>query len=209
MSKKLIIFFLVLCSVSALKAQKVPVQKAPAEKATVQKTTVQKTTVQKTAAQKTTAQKTTAQKAQVQYSDGPPALGDIPLFDNNWALIGKKEYKKISEDKYAVVFPAALQAMNNKIYELRGYMVPMKAGMKHDTFMLAVLPLAQCEFCGMGGIPDMVEIHMTKAIYYTDDPITISGKLVLKSEVYESNLASTSAVVYESNILLVDAESHN
>jgi hypothetical protein len=183
MSKKLIIFFLVLCSVSALKAQKVPVHKTPAKKATAQKTT-----------------------AQIPDPDSaPPALSDIPLLDRNWLLISKKEYKKVADNKYAVVFPAALQAMNNKVFNLKGYMVPMQMGMKHSTFMFAVLPLAQCAFCGMSGIPDMIEIHTAKPISYTDEPITISGKLVLKSEVYESNLVSN--VVYPSNILVVDAKS--
>ena len=35
----------------------------------------------------------------------------------------------------------------NKPFELEGYMVPIKDGMKQTKFMLSTLPINQCYFC--------------------------------------------------------------
>jgi hypothetical protein len=136
-------------------------------------------------------------KAQkVQYAEVPPL--DIPLMDRTWELIAKKTFKKTTNGKEIPVFPAALQAMNNKKVDLSGYMVAVKMGMTHTVFMLAVVPANQCQFCGMAGIPDMVEVHTVKPIRFTDEPITIVGKLVLKTP-----------DDYSSNVFLVDADQYN
>jgi hypothetical protein len=124
-----------------------------------------------------------------------PSLRDIPLLDKTWEMIGQKSFKKIANGKEIPVFPAPLQAMNNKNTDLSGYMVPIKMGATHNIFMLSVLPTAQCQFCGTNGIPDMVEIHLSEAIPYTNDPITIVGKLVIKT-----------ADEFSSNVFLLDAK---
>jgi hypothetical protein len=186
MSKKLILFFLALFSIAALKAQK-----APAPKVAVQKTAVQKTTAPKATAP---VQKTTAQMTKAEYYASLPF--DIPLMNDTWELIARKEYRKIDNNKSILVFPAPLQAMSNKSIELTGYMVPIKAGMTHSTFMMSVLPLNQCDFCGKGGVPEMIEVHMAKAIPYQETPIDIIGTLVLKPDPYASNVFLMNAEEY-------------
>lgn len=107
---------------------------------------------------------------------------DIPLMTENWELIADRTYVKTKDGKYIPTYPAGLKALNNKSIELPGYLIPFKAGRLHDTFMLSVVPLNQCDFCGADGIPDMVEVHLAKGetpLPYASKPITIRGRLVL------------------------------
>jgi hypothetical protein len=76
-------------------------------------------------------------------------------------------------------FPARLEALHNKAVELPGYMIPINADLNHREFMLAVVPMDQCPYCGQGDIPSMVEVKMVKEVGYTDKPVRIRGKLVL------------------------------
>lgn len=124
-------------------------------------------------------------------------LFEIPLMgDKNWTLIAEKYYIEKPNGKSIPVFPARLQALNNKIIEMPGYMVPMKAGMVHDKFMYAIVPIIQCAFCGTDGIPDMLEVHLAKAVPYTYNLIKVKGKLVL----------NTSGDNIVTEIMLVNAE---
>jgi hypothetical protein len=124
-------------------------------------------------------------------------LFEVPLMtDKNWSLIADKYYRENAKGKTIPIFPARLQALNSKVIELPGYMVPMKAGMVHDKVMFSILPLIQCAFCGTDGIPDMVEVHLNKAVPYTYNLIKVKGKLVLN--------ASGDNIVTE--IMLVNAE---
>lgn len=103
----------------------------------------------------------------------------VPLMTSVWKLISEKKYQKNTSYKMVPSFPAQLKALNNKIIELPGYMIPIKAGIEHTGFMLAVVPYDQCAYCGQGDIPSMVEVHSRKGIQYSDRPVTISGKLIL------------------------------
>jgi len=108
-----------------------------------------------------------------------------PVLSNEWDQIVLMYYKENGKGKMAPVYPPSLMALHNKTLVLPGYLIPIKMGMTHDHFMLSVLPLAQCSFCGVGGIPNMIEVFVNKAIAYTEEPIKIRGKLVLNiSEEY-------------------------
>lgn len=76
-------------------------------------------------------------------------------------------------------FPTKLEALQNKMVELPGYMIPINADVEHKEFMLAVVPMDQCPYCGQGDIPSMIEVKMAKELGYTDKPIKIRGKLLL------------------------------
>ncbi len=96
----------------------------------------------------------------------------------NWEILATKTYK-LKEGRYSIYFPPELKALNAKVIDLPGYMVPIKAGRLHQEFMLSVLPIEQCPFCGQGDIPSMVQIKLDEPIEYIDHVITIKGKLVL------------------------------
>lgn len=103
----------------------------------------------------------------------------VPLMTGTWKLIAERSYKKNKEFKMVPTFPAKLEALQNKLVELPGYMIPINADVEHKEFMLAVVPMDQCPYCGQGDIPSMIEVKMTKELGYTDKPIKIRGKLLL------------------------------
>jgi len=103
----------------------------------------------------------------------------IPLMNNTWKLIAGRTYKKNKDFKMVPAFPVKLEALQNKVVELPGYIIPINADLNHSEFMLAVVPMDQCPYCGQGDIPSMVEVKMGKELIYTDKPVKIRGKLML------------------------------
>ncbi|SEI43169.1 hypothetical protein SAMN04487995_0670 [Dyadobacter koreensis] len=103
----------------------------------------------------------------------------IPLMNNTWKLIAERTYKKNKDFKMVPAFPAKLEALQNKVVELPGYIIPINADLNHSEFMLAVVPMDQCPYCGQGDIPSMVEVKMGKELIYTDKPVKLRGKLIL------------------------------
>lgn len=104
----------------------------------------------------------------------------VPLMNKYWELLSTRTIKKNSSSGlYEPFFPPALAAANKTIIILPGYMVPLKTAASHQTFLLSVLPVMQCQFCGQGDIPEMVEVFMEKPIKFYKKPITLQGKLVI------------------------------
>ncbi len=103
----------------------------------------------------------------------------VPLMTNVWKLIAEKEYRKNAQFKMMPFYPAKLKALHNKVIELPGYFIPLKAESASQEFMLAVVPYDQCAYCGQGDIPSMVEVRSKTPIAYSEKPIKIKGKLVL------------------------------
>ena len=110
-----------------------------------------------------------------------------PLMNPIWEVIDKLMYKVSKENGktiYTPHFPAELQRLDGKEVTLKGYMVPIKPGRSHHVFLLSVLPIYQCMFCGQNGIPPMVEINMVneKKVIFTEQVITIRGKIYLNAK---------------------------
>ncbi|MDN5286475.1 MAG: hypothetical protein JWR38_2749 [Mucilaginibacter sp.] len=103
----------------------------------------------------------------------------VALMTNTWDLIDLKSYKPNARGIYVAYFPPELKALNKKMVELPGYMIPIKSGLTHAVFMLSVLPVLQCQFCGQANIPSMVEVHVIKPVLYSESPVMIKGTLVL------------------------------
>ncbi|HIY75883.1 MAG TPA: hypothetical protein H9825_06465 [Candidatus Sphingobacterium stercorigallinarum] len=114
-----------------------------------------------------------------------------PMMNSTWEAIDKMMYKVTTEGNkkvYTPAYPEPLKKLENTVVELPGYMVPLKSGRHHDTYMLSVLPITQCQFCGTNGIPPMVEIFMKKGtVKFTDEPIKIKGKMVFNPEPLKGN----------------------
>ncbi len=119
---------------------------------------------------------------------GPTEIQHIqdhkPLMNKVWETFDMLMYKVTKENGktiYTPHFPPPLAALDGKTVELQGYMIPMKSGFRHNSFMLSVLPIQQCMFCGQNGIPAMVEIILSdgKKERMSDRPVTIKGKTVL------------------------------
>ncbi|RZK63754.1 MAG: hypothetical protein EOO95_12755 [Pedobacter sp.] len=99
----------------------------------------------------------------------------------NWNLIGMRYEKQVEPLKWASIFPPELMALNNKIIELPGYIYPTKVGSKFSEFLLSIVPIESCPFCGTGDIPSMIEVKMTAPLPFTEKPIKIQGKFVINN----------------------------
>ncbi len=124
-----------------------------------------------------------------------------PMMNSTWETINKLMYKVTYKDNktvYTPHFPDELKAIDQKTVTLPGYLVPISGGRDHETFMLSVLPVMQCMFCGQGDIPPMVEIFMKKGkkVRFTEEPIKITGTVRLNPNTQEGN----------SEIQVLDAE---
>ncbi|WP_437917897.1 hypothetical protein [Sphingobacterium sp. LRF_L2] len=120
------------------------------------------------------------------YAQGKPQhLADHrPLMNKIWETFDMLMYKVEKADgktRYTAYFPPALKDLNGKNVTIQGYMIPITTGRKHAHFLLSVLPVFQCMFCGQNGIPSMVEIKMKDniKINFTDRPITVTGVVLL------------------------------
>ena len=98
-----------------------------------------------------------------------------------WNLIGLRYDKQVEPLKWVSIFPAELMALNNKVIELPGFIYPTKVGAKFSEFMLSIVPIESCPFCGSGDIPSMIEVKMASAIPFTDKPIKLRGKFVINN----------------------------
>lgn len=61
-------------------------------------------------------------------------------------------------------------------------MLPLDTGEKHALFILSAVP-PTCSFCMPGGPDAVVEVRASRPLAYTDQPVTVSGRLsVLQSD---------------------------
>lgn len=97
----------------------------------------------------------------------------------NWNLIGLRYEEQFKPLQWRTVFPKELKAINHKIIDLPGYIIPTKVGNKFSAFMLSIVPIESCPFCGSGDIPSMVEVKMVNPITWTDKVIKIRGILII------------------------------
>jgi len=96
-----------------------------------------------------------------------------------WNLIGLKYDKQVKPLVWQAVFPPALKAINNKVIELPGFIIPTKVGNSFTEFMFSIVPVASCPYCGTGDIPSMIEVKTLKPVTWTEEPITLKGKFVI------------------------------
>jgi len=96
-----------------------------------------------------------------------------------WNLIGLKYDKQVKPLVWVSIFPPALKAIDNKVIELPGFIIPTKVGNSFTEFMFSIVPVASCPYCGSGDIPSMIEVKTLKPVNWTEDPIMLKGKFVI------------------------------
>ena len=79
-------------------------------------------------------------------------------------------------------FSGTVAALDQKEITVQGFMLPLDMGEKHALFILsAVAPT--CAFCIPGGPEAVVEVRAKRPVAYTDNPVTVTGRLsVLKDD---------------------------
>lgn len=98
---------------------------------------------------------------------------------DNWDIIGGVDFKIVKDTEMQPVFTPEIKKYANKSFELEGYIVPIKDGMKQTKFMLSTLPINQCFYCGKNGVPIMVLVELTEPIKFTYKTVVIKGTLKL------------------------------
>jgi len=101
------------------------------------------------------------------------------IISNNWNVIGNVQFKIVKETQLIPKYTPEIRKFENKPYELEGYLVPIKEGLKQTKFMLSTLPINQCYFCGNNGVPVMVMVELAQPIKFTYQTITVKGTLKL------------------------------
>lgn len=109
-----------------------------------------------------------------------------PLMNETWETFDLLMYKvetKQGKKTYTPYFPPALADLGGKQVTIQGYLIPIQSGFRHNRFLLSVLPIHQCMFCGTDGIPAMVEVTLAnnKKERISEKPISIRGKVILNS----------------------------
>ncbi|UIR56556.1 hypothetical protein LZQ00_01740 [Sphingobacterium sp. SRCM116780] len=139
--------------------------------------------------------------ASAQIGRDPNVPDHTSMMNKTWEAIDKMAYKVSyngSKKVYTPFYPTELKSLENKIVEIPGYMVPLTSGRTHKNFMISVLPVAQCMFCGSNGIPPMVEVFIKgDAIKFTEDPVKLKGKMVFNKDPLKGNseIMITDAVI--------------
>lgn len=110
-----------------------------------------------------------------------------PMMNEVWEAFDELMYKVTTEPDgttvYTPHFPTALRNLENAVVTLPGYMVPLELGRDHRMFMLSVLPLMQCMFCGQNGVPPLVQVTMRKGkARFSDDPFKVRGRVYLNND---------------------------
>ncbi|WP_245738596.1 hypothetical protein [Pedobacter rhizosphaerae] len=104
------------------------------------------------------------------------------LHSLNWDIIGTVKFELSETNELNPIYTSAIKRFENKPFELKGYLIPIKTGQKQQKFLLATLPINQCFFCGQNGVPIMIMIEMEKPVSYTEKPITVVGVLKLEQK---------------------------
>jgi len=103
------------------------------------------------------------------------------IMSANWDVIGNVDFKTVKETEMYAIFNNEIKKYAGKPFELEGYIVPIKDGMKQSKFMLSTLPINQCFFCGKNGVPIMVLVELVEPIKFTYQTVKVKGTLKLSS----------------------------
>ncbi|MEJ2879970.1 hypothetical protein [Pedobacter sp. GR22-6] len=106
---------------------------------------------------------------------------DDQVMSDNWDIIGSVDFKIVKDSEMYAVYNTNIKKLANKPFELEGYIVPIKDGMKQTKFMLSTLPINQCFYCGKNGVPIMVMVEMAEPIKFTYQTIKVKGTLKLNT----------------------------
>ena len=101
---------------------------------------------------------------------------------SNWDIIGDIEFRLTEDNKIYPIYSPRVKRLANKDFLLEGYIIPIKNGMKHSSFMFSTLPINQCYFCGQNGVPIMILVEMQEPVKFTSKPVTLQGTLILENK---------------------------
>lgn len=108
----------------------------------------------------------------------------------------KKEYDEIMGFKVdKPVFSKEVTALENKVIEIKGYIIPVEGYKNHKEFVFSAFPYNMCFFCGGAGPETVMEVLSKEPVKYTAEAVTLRGKL-------QTNSDDINRLIY----MLIDAE---
>lgn len=88
---------------------------------------------------------------------------------------------KAEKNKLVPVFPANVQALNEKKVKVQGFMMPLEPGDKQHHFLLSSVPTT-CSFCVPAGPEGLIEVRTKQPVRYTLEPVVVEGVLAVLSD---------------------------
>ncbi|WP_346755292.1 hypothetical protein [Splendidivirga corallicola] len=107
--------------------------------------------------------------------------------EDYWRVLSKVTYKteKDTDTGFEIerpVFDDVLLRYDGKEITLKGYILPLDQLGGQDYFMFSQFPYNTCFFCGGAGPETVVEVYASHQIRFTNDAVTIKGKLKLNKD---------------------------
>ena len=104
-----------------------------------------------------------------------------------WKTLSKITFKKEMDEIMGFkvdkpVFSKEVKALENKVIEIKGYIIPVEGYKNHKEFVFSAFPYNMCFFCGGAGPETVMEVFSKEAIEYTAEAVTIKGKLELNAD---------------------------
>lgn len=103
---------------------------------------------------------------------------------NLWTTLGKVTFKKQYDEMLGFkvdvpVFADEVRALNGKIVEIKGYIIPVEGYKNQKEFVFSAFPYNMCFFCGGAGPETVMEVFAKESVKYTAEAIILRGKLEL------------------------------
>ncbi|MBV5299533.1 MAG: DUF3299 domain-containing protein [Rhodoferax sp.] len=97
-----------------------------------------------------------------------------------WSLLSDVKLKKV-KGRLLPDFPAPVQALDDKVQRIQGFMMPLEPGERQKHFLLTSVPLT-CSFCTPGGPESMVEVKTKTPVKYTLEPVVVEGRFAVLAD---------------------------
>lgn len=97
----------------------------------------------------------------------------------SWQLLASVT-ARAEKNRVVPVFPQTVQALNNQVVRLEGFMMPLEPGEKQRHFLLSSVPTT-CAFCVPAGPEGLVEVRSRTPVKYGLEPVLVEGKLAVLS----------------------------
>lgn len=103
---------------------------------------------------------------------------------NLWTTLGKVTFKKQYDEMLGFkvdvpVFGEEVKALNGKLVEIKGYIIPVEGYKNQKEFVFSAFPYNMCFFCGGAGPETVMEVYARESVKYTAEAIILRGKLEL------------------------------
>lgn len=104
-----------------------------------------------------------------------------------WQNLGQVTYEKKYDELLGFkvdvpVFGKDVKALEGKVIEISGYIVPVEGYKSHNEFVFSAYPYNMCFFCGGAGPETVMEVKAKEPVKYRTERITLRGKLRLNND---------------------------